>query len=82
MMNQMEAMLKLITTVQPQLAQANQVQEPMCDFCTQAHPNVGGFPEGSEEARYLANFRKSYPNNQNYGWGNNQAQTSNNDPPP
>ncbi|MCI73749.1 hypothetical protein A2U01_0095013, partial [Trifolium medium] len=27
MMNQMEAMLKLMTTAQPQLAQANQVQE-------------------------------------------------------
>ncbi|PNX82673.1 hypothetical protein L195_g038705, partial [Trifolium pratense] len=34
--------------------------------------------KSSEEAKYLANFRKSYPNNNNlgYGWGNTQGQAS------
>ncbi|MCI94742.1 hypothetical protein A2U01_0116040, partial [Trifolium medium] len=50
MTNQMEAMLKLVTTAQPQLAQVQQVEEPRFDFCLQGHANVGCFPEGSEEA--------------------------------
>ncbi|MCI69515.1 hypothetical protein A2U01_0090777, partial [Trifolium medium] len=45
MTNQMEAMLKLMTTAQPQLAQVQQVQLPRCDFCLQAHANGGCFPE-------------------------------------
>ncbi|MCI03304.1 hypothetical protein A2U01_0024341 [Trifolium medium] len=78
MTNQMETLIKHFTSspFQPQ-AQANQLQELRCDFCLQAHANGGCFPEGSEEAKYLANFRKSYPNNNpNYGWGNNQGQGS------
>ncbi|PNY05190.1 hypothetical protein L195_g001633 [Trifolium pratense] len=83
MTNQMEAMLKLMTNASPQQAQANQVQEPRCDFCLQGHTNGGCFPEGSEEAKYLANFRKSYPNNNlGYGWGNTQGQGATQNPPP
>ncbi|MCI28329.1 hypothetical protein A2U01_0049529, partial [Trifolium medium] len=83
MTNTMESLLKHFTNPPSHAnSQVNQLQELRCDFCTQAHANGGCFPEGSEEARYLANFRKSYPNNQNYGWGNNQAQTSSQDPPP
>ncbi|MCI81426.1 hypothetical protein A2U01_0102699, partial [Trifolium medium] len=47
-------------------AQVNQLQDVRCDFCHQAHANSGCFQEGSEEVKYLVNFRKSYPNN-NYG---------------
>ncbi|MCI51497.1 hypothetical protein A2U01_0072741 [Trifolium medium] len=71
MTNQMETLIKHFTTPQPQQAQVNQLQESICDFCLQAHVNGGCFPEGFEEAKYLANFRKSYPNNNlGYGWGN------------
>ncbi|MCI22229.1 hypothetical protein A2U01_0043405, partial [Trifolium medium] len=64
----------------PQQTQANQVQELRCDFCQQGHANGGCFLEGSEEAKYLANFRKPYPNNNpNNGWGNNQGQGSTQD---
>ncbi|MCI71607.1 hypothetical protein A2U01_0092870, partial [Trifolium medium] len=46
------------------------------------HANGGCFPEGSEEARYLANFRKSYPTNTfGNGWGNTQGQGSIQNPP-
>ncbi|MCI28450.1 hypothetical protein A2U01_0049651, partial [Trifolium medium] len=65
--NQMEAFMKRFDTSQPQ---AIQVEELRCDFCQQGHANGGCFPEGSEEANYLANFRKPYPN----GWGNNNNQ--------
>ncbi|MCI53622.1 hypothetical protein A2U01_0074869, partial [Trifolium medium] len=83
MTNQMEAMLKLMTNALPQQAQVNQVQESRCDFCLQGHANGGCFPEGSKEAKYLANFRKSYPNNNlGYGWENTQGQGSTQNPPP
>ncbi|MCI39012.1 hypothetical protein A2U01_0060241, partial [Trifolium medium] len=52
--NQMEAFMKRFDTPQPQ---AKQVEELRCDFCQQGHANGGCFPEGSEEAKYLANFR-------------------------
>ncbi|MCH91038.1 hypothetical protein A2U01_0011962, partial [Trifolium medium] len=75
MSSQLESMMKLISTSQPTNSQVSKVEQVRCDFCLQDHPNGGCFPEGSEEARYLANFRKSYPNN-NSGWGN-QGQASN-----
>ncbi|PNY16023.1 hypothetical protein L195_g012732, partial [Trifolium pratense] len=75
MSSQMEAMMKLISTSQSTNSQVSKVEQVRCDFCLQDHPNGGCFPEGSEEARYLANFRKTYPNN-NSGWGN-QVQASN-----
>jgi hypothetical protein len=61
-------------------ASVNQFEEVKCDFCRGGHENGKCFPEGSEQAKYLANFRKSYPNNQGYGWGN-QGQNSNSNPP-
>ncbi|GAU10559.1 hypothetical protein TSUD_420910, partial [Trifolium subterraneum] len=61
-------------------ASVNQFEEVKCDFCRSGHENGKCFPEGSEQAKYLANFRKSYPNNQGYGWGN-QGQNSNSNPP-
>jgi hypothetical protein len=69
--NQMEALMKRFDPQQ----QGNEVQELRCDFCQGGHANGGCFPEGSEEAKYLANFRKPYPS----GWGNNgnQGQGSN-----
>ncbi|MCI27906.1 hypothetical protein A2U01_0049106, partial [Trifolium medium] len=84
MTNQMETLIKHFTSSPSQAqAQVNQLQNVRYDFCQQAHANGGCFPKGSEEAKYLANFRKPYPNNNlNYGWGNNQAQSSNQDPPP
>ncbi|MCI57911.1 hypothetical protein A2U01_0079162, partial [Trifolium medium] len=67
-------MLKLLSNSQTPKAQVSKVEGPKCDFYLQDHPNGGCFPEGSEEAKYLANFRKSYPNNNNlgFGWGNTQ----------
>ncbi|GAU41074.1 hypothetical protein TSUD_284440 [Trifolium subterraneum] len=61
-------------------AHVNQFEEVKCDFCRGSHENGKCFPEGSEQAKYLANFRKGYPNNQGYGWGN-QGQNSNSNPP-
>ncbi|PNY08906.1 hypothetical protein L195_g005444 [Trifolium pratense] len=74
--NQMEAFMKRFDPQQ----QVKEVQELRCDFCQQGHANGGCFPEGSEEAKYLANFRKPYPN----GWGSNsnQGQGYNSNPPP
>ncbi|GAU43677.1 hypothetical protein TSUD_302400 [Trifolium subterraneum] len=66
----------------PEQAQVNKFEEVKCDFCRGAHENGQCFPEGSEQAKYLANFRKSYPNNQGYGWGGNQSQGSNSNAPP
>ncbi|GAU40179.1 hypothetical protein TSUD_374870 [Trifolium subterraneum] len=63
-------------------ARVNRFEEVKCDFCQGAHENGRCFPEGSEQANYLANFRKSYPNNQGYGWGNTQGQGSKSNPPP
>ncbi|GAU37119.1 hypothetical protein TSUD_278700 [Trifolium subterraneum] len=62
-------------------AQANRFEEVQCDFCKGHYANGGCFPERSEQANYLANFRKNYPNNQNYCWGNNKGQGSNSNPP-
>ncbi|KAK2361486.1 hypothetical protein QL285_086628 [Trifolium repens] len=56
-------------------AQASQAQGLRCDFCKQAHENGECMPKGSEEAKYMANFRKSNPYNQ--GWGENQNQSPN-----
>ncbi|XP_045810767.1 uncharacterized protein LOC123905179 [Trifolium pratense] len=79
MTSQMEAMMKF----QTQASLVGKVENVICDFCLQDHPNGGCFPEGSEEARYLANFRKSYPNNNNgSGWGNMQGQGSAQQRPP
>ncbi|CAJ2638350.1 unnamed protein product [Trifolium pratense] len=74
--NQMEAFMKRFDPQQ----QVKEVQELRCDFCQQGQANGGCFPEGSEEAKYLANFRKPYPN----GWGSNsnQGQGYNSNPPP
>ncbi|MCI26893.1 hypothetical protein A2U01_0048091, partial [Trifolium medium] len=83
--NQVEAFMKWFETSQPQV---KQVEELRCDFCQQGHANGGCFPEGSEEAKYLANFRRPYPNgwgnNNNQGQGNNsyQSQGPNANPPP
>ncbi|PNX76212.1 hypothetical protein L195_g032157, partial [Trifolium pratense] len=75
MTSQMEAMMKLISNSQSQTSLVGKIENDRCDFCLQDHPNGGCFPEGSEEARYLANFRKGYSNS-NSGWGN-QGQGSN-----
>ncbi|CAJ2663772.1 unnamed protein product [Trifolium pratense] len=72
MTSQMEAMMKLLSNPQVQTSPIGKIDNVRCDFCLQDHPNGGCFPEGSEEARYLANFRKPYNNNNNgSGWGNN-----------
>ncbi|CAJ2656829.1 unnamed protein product [Trifolium pratense] len=71
MTSQMEAMMKLLSNPQVQSSPIGKIDNVRCDFCLQDHPNGGCFPEGSEEARYLANFRKPYNNNNNgSGWGN------------
>jgi hypothetical protein len=55
-------------------AQVNQVQDQRCGFCRGEHENGACIPEGPEEAKYLANFRRSNPNynpnsnNYNSGW--------------
>ncbi|PNX91304.1 hypothetical protein L195_g047434, partial [Trifolium pratense] len=83
MTNQMETMIKLLSNPQSATAQVGKVEGVRCDFCLQDHPNGGCFPEGSEEAKYLANFRRTYPNNNsNSGWGGTQAQSSNQPRPP
>ncbi|GAU43251.1 hypothetical protein TSUD_133950 [Trifolium subterraneum] len=61
-------------------AHVNQFEEVKCDFCRGSHENGKCFPEGSEQAKYLANFIKGYPNNQGYCWGN-RGQNSNSNPP-
>ncbi|PNX54761.1 hypothetical protein L195_g048382, partial [Trifolium pratense] len=77
MTSQMEAMMKLLSNPQSQASLVGKIDNVRCDFCLQDHPNGGCFPEGSEEAKYLANFRKPYPNNNNgSGWGNMQTQGS------
>ncbi|PNX75451.1 hypothetical protein L195_g031387, partial [Trifolium pratense] len=83
MTNQMETMIKLLSNPQSGTAQVGKVKGVRCDFCLQDHPNGGCFPEGSEEAKYLANFRKIYPNNNaNSGWGGAQTQGANQPRPP
>jgi hypothetical protein len=75
MNTQMATLLKHLTTFPTPMAQANQVQGPRCDFCHQAHENEECMPKGSEEAKYLANFRRS--NSYNQGWGGDQNQSPN-----
>ncbi|GAU39062.1 hypothetical protein TSUD_321320 [Trifolium subterraneum] len=74
----------------------NAAQGVTCDLCHQNHANAECFPVGSEEAHYLANFRKSNPNNNpfsntynkgwrdhpNFGWGGNTSQSQQQTPPP
>jgi hypothetical protein len=68
----MTTLLKhLTTTPSPQV---NQVQGLMCDFCHQAHENGECMPKGSEQAKYLENYRKSNSYNQGLGGGHNQQQ--------
>jgi hypothetical protein len=92
MTTQMESLVKHSTnssTAQMQTqAQVKKVQEGSCDFCGQPHANGECMPEGSEEAKYLANYRKPNPNNNpysntynpswsqhpNFSWGGNQSQ--------
>jgi hypothetical protein len=75
MNKKMEMLLQHFTNTPSPQHQANQVQGLRCDFCHQAHENGECMPKGSEEAKYMANFRKSYPYNQ--GWGENQNQSPN-----
>ncbi|KAK2359227.1 hypothetical protein QL285_084620 [Trifolium repens] len=73
MNTQMSTLLKHLTSTPS--TQVNQVQGLRCDFCHQAHENGECMPKGSEEAKYMANFRRSNPSNQ--GWGENQNQSPN-----
>ncbi|KAK2354220.1 hypothetical protein QL285_091766 [Trifolium repens] len=79
MNNKMEALVQHFTkasSAQHQSkAQVSQAQGLRCDFCKQAHENGECMPKGSEEAKYMANFRRSNPYNQ--GWGENQNQSPN-----
>ncbi|KAK2453440.1 hypothetical protein QL285_001129 [Trifolium repens] len=73
MNNKMEALVQHFTkasSAQHQSkAQVSQAQGLRCDFCKQVHENGECMPKGSEEAKYMANFRRSNPYNQ--GWGEN-----------
>ncbi|CAJ2674991.1 unnamed protein product [Trifolium pratense] len=87
MNSQMAAMLKHFTNTPNSQAQVMAAQDLKCDFCGQGHANGECFPEGSEEAKYLANFKRSNPNHNpysntynpgwrdhpNFGWGGNQG---------
>ncbi|GAU50532.1 hypothetical protein TSUD_369590 [Trifolium subterraneum] len=96
MSNIIESLLKNFTNQSASQAQVNAAQGVNCDFCHQNHANGECFPAGSEEALYLANFRKSNPNNNpfsntynkgwrdhpNFGWGGNTSQSQQQTPPP
>ncbi|GAU26698.1 hypothetical protein TSUD_314750 [Trifolium subterraneum] len=96
MSNNIESLLKIFTNQSVSQAQVNAAQGVTCDFCHQNHANGECFPAGSEEANYLANFRKSNPNNNpfsntynkgwrdhpNFGWGGNTSQSQQQTPPP
>ncbi|GAU51890.1 hypothetical protein TSUD_416750, partial [Trifolium subterraneum] len=96
MSNNIESLLKFFTNQSASQAQVNAAQGVICDFCHQNHANGECFPAGSEEANYLANFRKSNPNNNpfsntynkgwrdhpNFGWGGNTSQSQQQTPPP
>ncbi|GAU46577.1 hypothetical protein TSUD_402660 [Trifolium subterraneum] len=96
MSNSIESLLKIFTNQSASQAQVNAAQGVNCDFCHQNHANGECFPAGSEEALYLANFRKSNPNNNpfsntynkgwrdhpNFGWGGNTSQSQQQTPPP
>ncbi|XP_045802421.1 uncharacterized protein LOC123896006 [Trifolium pratense] len=87
MNSQMAAMLKHFTNSSNSQLQVRATQDLKCDFCGQGHANGECFPEGSEEAKYLANFKRSNPNHDpysntynpgwrdhpNFGWGGNQG---------
>ncbi|GAU51100.1 hypothetical protein TSUD_411810 [Trifolium subterraneum] len=66
MNTQMAAMLKHFTTAPAPQMQAKAVQDVKCNLCGQGHANGECFPAGSEEAMYLANFKKNDPNNNPY----------------
>ncbi|MCI21853.1 hypothetical protein A2U01_0043024, partial [Trifolium medium] len=66
MNTQMESLLKQFTNSSTAQAQVKAAQELECDFCRQPHENGACFPEGSEQAKYLSNFRKSNPNYNSY----------------
>jgi hypothetical protein len=68
MNNNIESFLKNFTNQSASQVQVNSAQGVTCDFCHQNHANGECFPAGSEEALYLANFRKSNPNTYNQGW--------------
>jgi hypothetical protein len=70
MNTQLSTLLKHFTSTPS--TQVNQVQGLRCDFFDQAHENGECMPKGSEEAKYMANFRKTNPYNQ--GWGGDQHQ--------
>ncbi|KAK2435247.1 hypothetical protein QL285_020322 [Trifolium repens] len=96
MSNSIESLMKIFTNQSASQAQVNAAQGVTCDFCHQNHANGECFPAGSEEALYLANFRKSNPNNNpfsntynkgwrdhpNFGWGGNTNQSQQQTPPP
>jgi hypothetical protein len=67
MNNSIESLLKIFTNQSASQVQVNSAQGVTCDFCHQNHANGECFPAGSEEALYLANFRKSNPNTYNQG---------------
>ncbi|CAJ2653112.1 unnamed protein product [Trifolium pratense] len=66
MNSQMTTMLKHFTNSPNSQAQVMAAQGLKCDFCGQGHVNGECFPEGSEEAKYLANFKRSNPNHNPY----------------
>jgi hypothetical protein len=90
MSNTMESLLKVLTTTPNPQVQAKAVQGETCDFCGQGHANGECFPAGSEEANYLANFKRSNSNynphsntynpgwrdHPNFGWGGNKNQNA------
>jgi hypothetical protein len=90
MSNTMESLLKVFTTTPNSQVQANAVQGETCDFCGQGHTNGECFPAGSEQANYLANFKRNNPNynphsntynpgwrdHPNFGWGGNKNQNA------
>ncbi|GAU31493.1 hypothetical protein TSUD_332680 [Trifolium subterraneum] len=96
MCNIIESLLKIFTNQSVSQVQVNAAQGVTCDFCHQNHANGECFSAGSEEANYLANFRKSSPNNNpfsntynkgwrehpNFGWGGNTSQSQQQTPPP
>jgi hypothetical protein len=89
--NNIESLLKVFISQANPPATVNAAQGVQCDFCGQGHANGECFPAGSEQANYLANFKRTNPNNNpfsatynpgwrdhpNFGWGGNKNQNSN-----
>ncbi|CAJ2665138.1 unnamed protein product [Trifolium pratense] len=75
MNTQMAAMLKHFTNSSSSQMQVMAAQDLKCDFCGQGHANGECFPEGSEEAKYLANFKRSNPNHNPYSNTYNPVET-------